>query len=57
MAFCLTGKVGIVIDDKEFVLNKGDAVLFGGTGIHNFFNAANDKERPVALCVRNTILL
>jgi transcriptional regulator with XRE-family HTH domain len=51
LLFCLTGKIGVMIKNKEIILNKGDCINFWGKDPHHYFNALQGKERSVALSV------
>ena len=51
LLFCLTGTIGIKINEVEAILHKGDAIFFWGSEPHCYFNADKVKKVSVALSV------
>lgn len=51
LLFCLTGTIGVKVNEVEAVLHKGDAIFFWGSEPHCYFNADETKKVSVALSV------
>ena len=51
ITFCLKGKVGITIGNTPVVLEKGDSVLLYGREPHQYYNADQSENAPVAMAL------
>lgn len=51
LLFCLTGTIGLDVNGKEIILNKGDGAVFWGTEPHSYSHFDTKKDKSIGLSV------